>query len=178
LSKSISFSGKKVLVIESDIRVPKANKYLKVDNKIGLTDYLINEKLTLSEVTNKIGDNLYMLTSGTLPPNPAELLMSDKMHVLFEKVKKEYDYIVVDTSAIGLVTDTLVIGDHADLFVFVIRANYLDKRQLSIAQTAYEEKRLPNMTILLNGVTSKKGYGYGYGYGNDTTKKKSKWKFV
>ncbi len=101
------------------------------------------------------------------------------MGILFKSVRKDYDYIVVDTSAIGLVTDTLVIGKHADLFVYVVRANYLDKRQLSsIAETAYLEKRLPNMTILLNGVSSKKGYGYGYGYGSDTTKKKSKWKFA
>jgi len=178
LSKSISFSGKKVLVIETDIRVPKANKYLNVKNKIGLTDYLVNDKLSINEVTNKIDDNLYMLPSGTLPPNPAELLMSDKMRILFEKVRKEYDFIVVDTSAIGLVTDTLVIGKYADLFVYVVRANYLDKRQISIAQTAYEEKRLPNMTILLNGVTSRKGYGYGYGYGSDNSKKKSKWKLI
>ena len=162
--------------METDIRVPKANKYLKVDNKIGLTDYLVNDKLNLSEVTNKIEDKLYMIPSGTLPPNPAELLMSKKMNSIFDKVKEEYDYVVVDTSAIGLVTDTLVIGKHADIFVYVVRANYLDKRQLNIAQTAFEEKRLPNMNILLNGVTSRKGYGYGYGYGSDTTKKKSKWK--
>lgn len=178
LAKSLSFSNKKVLVIETDIRVPKANKYLKVDNKIGLSDYLVNDRLELSQVVNKISDNLYMMPSGTLPPNPAELLMSDKIKTLFENVRKHYDYIIVDTSAIGLVTDTLVIGKHADLFVYVVRANYLDKRQLRIAQTAYEEKRLPNMTILLNGVSAKKGYGYGYGYGSDSTKKKSKWKLV
>ncbi len=82
-----------------------------------------------------------MLPSGTLPPNPAELLMSDKMDILFKSVKKDYEYIVVDTSAIGLVTDTLVIGKHADLLIYVVRANYLDKRQLNIAQTAYEEKQ-------------------------------------
>jgi capsular exopolysaccharide synthesis family protein len=174
LAKSLSFSGKKVLIIESDIRVPKANKYLKVKNKTGLTDYLVNNKLTLAETVSKIDENLYILPSGTIPPNPAELLMSDKINSLFENVKKDYDYIIVDTSAIGLVTDTLVIGKHADLFVYVVRANYLDKRQLSIAQTAYDEKRLPKMTILLNGVTSKKGYGYGYGYGSNP-KAKKKW---
>ena len=178
LAKSISFSNKKVLVVETDIRVPKANKYLNVDNKVGLTDYLVNENLTLSEVTNKVDSNLYMIACGTKPPNPAELLLSNRMNILFEKAKMEYDYIVVDTSAIGLVTDAFVIGHHANLTIFVVRANSLDKRQLSIAQTAYDEKRLPKMTILLNGVTSRKGYGYGYGYGSDPKEKKSKWKFI
>lgn len=178
LARSLSYSNKRVLLIETDIRVPKANKYLKVKNKIGLTNYLVNNKLSLKEVITKIDENLDMLTSGTLPPNPAELLMSDKIEVLFKTVKEEYDYVVVDTASIGLVTDTLIIGKYADLFIYVVRANYLDKRHLSIAESAYLEKRLPNMTILLNGVSPKEGYGYGYGYGSDTTKKKKKWKFV
>lgn len=176
LAKSLSYSGKRVLLIETDIRVPKANKYLKVENKIGLTDYLVNNKLYLSEVVEKISDNLYMIPSGTIPPNPAELLMSDKVESLFKTVKKDYDYIVVDTAAVGLVTDTLVIGKHADLFIYVVRANYLDKRQLSTAETMYTEKRLPNMAILLNYVKLKKGYGYGYG--SESNKKKPKWKIM
>lgn len=175
LAKSISFSGKKVLHVETDIRVPKANKYLKVDNKIGLTNYLVDDNLNLSEVVEIISDKLHMIPSGTIPPNPAELLMSDKMEVLFNTVKQKYDYVIVDTSAVGLVSDTFIIAKYADLFVYVVRANYLDKRQLSIAETAYLEKRLPNMAILLNGVTSNKGYGYGYG---GDTKKKRKWKFA
>lgn len=175
LAKSISFSGKKVLLIGTDIRVPKANKNLKVENKIGLTDYLVNNNIKLTEVIVNINDQLYMLPSGTIPPNPAEVLMSDKMELLFKTIKDKYDYIIVDTSAVGLVTDTFIIAKYADLFVYVVRANYLDKRQLSIAETAYLEKRLPNMSILLNGVASRKGYGYGYGYGGKT-KKKRKWK--
>ena len=175
LAKSISFSGKKVLLIGTDIRVPMADKNLKVDAKIGLTDYLVNDNINLPEVVVNVSDKLYMLTSGTFPPNPAEVLMSDKMELLFKTVKDKYDYIVVDTSAIGLVTDTFIIGKYADLFVYVVRANYLDKRQLSIAETAYLEKRLPNMAILLNGVNSKKGYGYGYGYGYGKGNSKTKW---
>lgn len=173
LAKSISFSNKKVLLIETDIRVPKAIKYLKVDKKIGLTDYLVNDKLELSDVTARISENLNIIPSGTIPPNPAELLMNDKLEVLFNAVKKIYDYIIVDTAAVGLVTDTLIISKYADLVVYVVRANYLDKRQLHVVETAYAEKRLPNMAILLNCVKLQKGYGYGYG---GDTKKKSKWK--
>lgn len=163
LSKSLSFSNKKVLLVETDIRVPKANKYLNIESKIGLTDYLVSNKIDLKQVMTKVDDNLFVISSGTIPPNPAELLMSEKMETLFETVKKEYDYIVVDTAAVGLVTDTLIISHYADIVVYVVRANYLDRRQLSTAETMYSEKRLPNMSLLLNGVKSKKGYGYGYG---------------
>lgn len=170
LSKSLSFSGKKVLLIETDIRVPKANKYLDLKNKVGLTDYLVTDNMKLEQAIEKVEDKLDMMPSGTIPPNPAELLMSDKMETLFEAVKKLYDYIIVDTAAVGLVTDTLVIGKYADMVVYVVRANYLDKQQLSIAETMYNEKRLPNMAVLLNSIKSKKGYGYGYG--NNPSKKK------
>ncbi len=176
LSKSLSFSTKKVLLVETDIRVPKANKYLKIDSKIGLTNYLVDKRLKLSDAITNVDGNLDVLTSGTIPPNPAELLMSGKMELLFETVRKDYDYIVVDTAAVGLVTDTLIISKYADMVVYVVRANYLDKRQLNVAETLHKEKRLPNMAILLNSVKSKKGYGYGYG--NSPGKKKSKWKFA
>ncbi len=142
-----------------------------------LTDYLVNDKLKLSEVITKISDNLYMLPSGTLPPNPAELLMSDKMEILFENVKKDYDYIIVDTSAIGLVTDTLVIGKYADLLIYVVRANYLDKRQLVLLKPLMKKNDYQIWQFCLMVLHLRKGYGYGYGYGSDTTKKKSKWKF-
>ncbi|MBT8304417.1 MAG: tyrosine protein kinase, partial [Bacteroidia bacterium] len=95
---------------------------------------------------------------------------------LFDKVKNMYDYVIVDTAAVGLVTDTLLISQHADLFVYVIRAGHLDKSQLNTAQTMYEQKRLPNMSILLNDVQTKKGYGYGYG--NNPNRKKTWWKFA
>jgi Mrp family chromosome partitioning ATPase len=98
--------------------------------------------------------------------------MSNRVKLLFEDVKSKYDYIIVDTAAVGLVTDTLLISHHADMFIYVIRANYIDKRQLQVAQNMYNEKRLPNMTVLLNDVNHKKGYGYGYGYGKNPMKKK------
>ena len=112
-----------------------------------------------------------MIPSGTIPPNPAELLMSDRVNELFDIAKKTYDYIVVDTAAVGLVTDTLLISDHADMFIYVVSANNIDKRQLHIAQTLYEDKRLPNMALLLNGTVKKKGYGYGYGNNPQRRKK-------
>ena len=173
LARSLSFSNKKVLIIETDIRVPKLNKYFGVENKtgLGLTNYIIDNKINFSDVILKVDENLDMISSGTIPPNPAELLMDEKMGTLFNAVKNKYDYIIVDTAAVGLVTDTLLISKFADMVIYVVRANYLDKRQLHIAQSMYNEKRLPNMVMLLNGVIQKKGYGYGYG--NAPKKRKS-----
>ncbi|UPS90980.1 polysaccharide biosynthesis tyrosine autokinase [Bizionia sp. M204] len=174
LALSLSYSNKKVLLIETDIRVPKATNYLNVKNDIGLTNYISDPSLTLSDVTTSMKDNdfLDVIPSGVIPPNPAELLMSNRMQELFDTVDNQYDYIIVDTAAVGLVTDTLLISHHADLFIYVVRANYLDKRRLQIADTMYQEKRLPNMTILLNGVDHKKSNGYGYGYGKNPNTKK------
>ncbi|MFT7050635.1 MAG: capsular exopolysaccharide synthesis family protein [Psychroserpens sp.] len=174
LASSFSFSGKKVLLVETDIRVPKVNDYLKISPKNGLTDFISDKSLSIKDVTIKAPDNEFLdvIPSGTIPPNPAELLMSDRINYLFENIKKNYDYIIVDTAAVGLVTDTLIISDHADMFVYVVSANNIDKRQLHIAQTMYEEKRLHNMVTLLNSSITKKGYGYGYG--NNPGRKK-KW---
>ena len=175
LATSLSYSGKKTLIIETDIRVPNASKYLKVKNNVGLTNYITDSNLTPKDVTVKVNDNnelLHVIPSGTIPPNPAELLMSDRMEKLFKEVEQEYDYILVDTAAVGLVTDTLLLTKFADLFIYVIKANYLDKRRLQIVKSMYEEKKLPHMTVLLNNVNHKKGYGYGYGYGKSPKKKK------
>ncbi|WP_047546332.1 GumC family protein [Psychroserpens sp. Hel_I_66] len=179
LASSFSFSEKKVLLIETDIRVPRVNDYLNIKASKGLTDYISDKSLSVEDVTVKIKDNPFLdvIPSGTIPPNPAELLMSNRVNDLFEKAKTEYDYIVVDTAAVGLVTDTLLISDHADIFIYVVSANNIDKRQLHIAQTMYEEKRLPNMVTLLNGSVKRNGYGYGYGYGNNPNRKKKWYQF-
>ncbi|MEZ4855967.1 MAG: polysaccharide biosynthesis tyrosine autokinase [Gelidibacter sp.] len=176
LASSFSFSEKRVLLIETDIRVPRVNDYMDIKASIGLTDYISDKSLSIEDVTISVKDNPYLdlIPSGTIPPNPAELLMSERVKTLFETVKNNYDYIIVDTAAIGLVTDTLLISKYADLFIYVVSANNIDKRQLHIAQTMYTEKRLPNMAVLLNGTQHKKGYGYGYG--NNPNKKKKSWK--
>jgi capsular exopolysaccharide synthesis family protein len=174
LASSISFSEKKVLLIESDIRVPKATRYLDVKNDIGLTNYIGNTKTHVKDVIFKHKENEFLdiIPSGTIPPNPAELLMSNRFKELLDFAADKYEYIIVDTAAVGLVTDTLLISKFADLFIYVAKANYITKKQLELAERMYIEKRLPNMTILLNSVNHKKGYGYGYGYGTNPQKKR------
>src|SRR5690606_18395393 len=174
---SISFSEKSVLLIEMDIRVPKIMQYLKEKSqtKIGLSDYLADKKLTPDDVVNKLKDNPFLdvIPSGTIPPNPSELLMSDRVQELFDYFEGKYDYIVVDTSSVGLVSDTLLISKFADIVIYVVGADNTDKRQLTaVAKPLFEDDRLPRMNLLLNGTNfGKKGYGYGYGYGLEPNKK-------
>ena len=180
LASSISFSEKSVLLVEMDIRVPKILDYLGIKEKPkkGLSDFIADESIKPQEIVVKHPENKFLdiIPSGTIPPNPSELLMSPRVNELFKHFENKYDYIVADTSAVGLVSDTLLISELADLFIYVVSADNVDKRRLvNVAQPLYDDKRLPNMTMLLNGVRpGKKGYGYGYGYGNNPTKKK-KW---
>lgn len=182
LASSISFSEKSVLLIEMDIRVPKILDYLGIKEKPkkGLSDYLADNSIKAQDIVVKHPENKFLdiISSGTIPPNPSELLMSPRVTELFKHFENKYDYIIADTSAVGLVSDTLLISELADLFIYVVSADNVDKRRLvNIAQPLYEDKRLPNMTMLLNGVKPGKkgyGYGYGYGYGNNPNKKK-KW---
>lgn len=179
LASTIALSDKKVLLLGLDIRNPKLEEYLDVP-KVGVTNYLASKdhKNSADFLTKVEGfSNFYVMPAGVIPPNPAELLMGKKVGELFEKLKQEFDYIIVDTAPVSLVTDTLLISKYADAFVYVTRANYLDKRMLTLPEKLYQEKKLPNMSILINDTDSTKGYGYGYGYGYGVeVEKKSFWK--
>ncbi|SFW65218.1 capsular exopolysaccharide family [Sinomicrobium oceani] len=180
LAGTLALSGKKVLLIGMDIRNPKLAEYLDLPHGRGITNYLTNGGADPKDLIFKFSDqehkNLDVLASGAVPPNPAELLMNDKVGSLFAELEDLYDYIVVDTAPVSLVTDTLLISKYADVFVYVCRAGYLDKRLLVIPENLYKERRLPNMSILVNDTDSKKGYGYGYGYGYGQETKQPWWK--
>lgn len=167
LGASLAISGKKVLLLGMDLRAPKILKYLNLEDKKGLTDLIMSGSMQPASYIfrPKEMEGLDILPSGSIPPNPAELLMNPGIKELFGLLRQQYDYIVVDTAPVGMVTDTLLLNAYADAFVYVVRANYLDKRLLSIAETAFREKRLSNMAVLINGSDHTKGYGYGYGYG-------------
>jgi tyrosine-protein kinase Etk/Wzc len=139
----------------------------------GITNYLSSKEVNIEDYIVKQNgfEELYVLPAGIIPPNPAELLMNKKVDELFTQLKKQYDYIVVDTAPVSLVTDTLIIAKHADTFLYVVRANYLDKRMLHVPERLYNENKLPNMALLLNDTKTQKGYGYGYGYGAEAEKK-------
>ena len=167
LAAALSLSSKKVLLLGMDLRAPKVTEYLGIPERKGITNYITNESISLDDVKFSIPEikGLDIIASGVIPPNPAELLLNSKIKDLFDEVKKDYDYIIVDTAPVNLVTDTLLVAKYADLFLYVSRANYLDKRMLHVPQTLYNEKKLPNMAIVLNDTDMTRGYGYGYGYG-------------
>lgn len=171
LAATFALSGNKVLLIGMDIRNPKLDDYMKLPER-GVTNFLSDTNLDINSliVKQKGYDNFYVLPAGIIPPNPAELLMSKRVDLIFETLKTQYDYIIVDTAPVSLVADTLLIAKYADCFVYVVRANMLEKRMLNVPNTLYKENKLPNMCILLNDTDSSKGYGYSYGYGSHNVK--------
>lgn len=177
LASVFAVSGKKVLLIGMDIRNPKLNEYIDLPSSAGLTNYLSSNTTKIEDYIfkHKGFDQLHILPPGSIPPNPTELLMSNKVDEMFAQFKKEYDFIIVDTAPVSLVSDTLIIAKHADTFVYVVRSNIIDKRMLHIPEVLYRENKLPNMGLVLNDAKTKKGYGYGYGYGYGAKEEKVPW---
>lgn len=176
IAASFAISGKKTLLIEMDIRSPKWTKLLKM-RSIGLTNYLASSDIDINSVITKLPDykNLYAIPAKVVPPNPTELLMTPKVTEMFEQLREQYDYIIVDTAPVSLVADTLLTAKHADAFIYVLRERYSDKKTLQIPNKLYKENKLPNLSILLNDVQlpSKYNYGYSYGYGYVESKRHS-----
>jgi tyrosine-protein kinase Etk/Wzc len=169
LAATYALSDKKVLLIGTDLRAPKLQEYLGVRANYGVTNFITNPNLTLDDLAVDFPGypGMKIVTSGPIPPNPAELLASHRVKELFDAAKEEYDVVIVDTAPMGLVVDTLLMTDYADLFLYVVRNKYLDRRMLQIPENLYKQKRIQRMALLLNSVDQKRdlGYGYGYGYG-------------
>lgn len=169
LAISLSLLGKKVVIVGLDIRKPGLNKVFRLSTKEkGITLYLANPETDLMSLVqpSDINQNLYILPAGTVPPNPTELLARDGLDKAIEILKKSFDYVVLDTAPVGMVTDTLLIGRVADLSVYVCRADYTHKVEYTLINELAEEKKLPNLCTVINGVDLKRRkYGYYYGYG-------------
>jgi len=175
LARSLVLSNKHVVLVAMDLRAPKIMKYLDIKEKpkLGLTNFIKHQSLRTQDIIVKdiLFDGLDFVHSGDIPPNPVELLMSDRVEEFFSYLKNTYDYIIVDSAPVGMVTDTLQISSYIDLSIYVIKANFLDKRMLHIPYKMDKENKLKNMAILLNGTDHDKGaYGYGYGYGHKQEK--------
>lgn len=177
MALTLATTNKKVLLIGADIRNPQLFTEIKNTdvNKTGLTEYLVDDSINLSDTISEYhinGIKLEVLLSGKVPPNPAELLMSSKMKTLFDTVSSTYDYVVVDTAPSMLVTDTLLISQFAAHTFYVTRADYTEKELLNFTKELHSNKKLSGMMLVVNDVNqSNFGYGARYGY-YGTTKKK------
>ena len=167
LGISISLSGQKTLLLGLDIRKPKLSRYLTGHQaERGVTNYLVGQS-SLDELIKPLPDHPLVdyLDCGPIPPNPAELLMSDATRELFDELRKRYQYIIVDTAPIGLVTDALLLNQHIDQTIIVTRFGMSRTPFLRMVEDIYSNNKLPQVGIVLNGLKSRAGYGYGYGYG-------------
>ena len=169
LAISLSLLGKKVVIVGLDIRKPGLNKVFNIPRKeVGITQYLANPEKNLMDLVqlSDVSKNLYILPGGTVPPNPTELLARDGLDKAIETLKKNFDYVILDTAPVGMVTDTLLIGRVADLSVYVCRADYTHKNEYTLINELAENNKLPSLCTVINGLDLKKRkYGYYYGYG-------------
>ena len=192
LAMSLALLDKKVLVIGLDIRKPKLADYLQLNNDTGITMYLSGH-LSKDKLVRPSGihPNLSVITSGPIPPNPNELLAKPSLDKLIAEYREQFDYIVIDTAPIGVVSDSFSLNRFADLNLYVVRADFTPKKNIADATDLFKHNKLKNLYFVLNaadhskkiyrqGYGKKYGYGYGfskkhgntYGYGNESETKK------
>ena len=167
LASIFSITGGKTILIGADMRKPKIFNDFNLPNNIGLSSYLSNQN-SKDEVIQKTNfENLDILLSGPIPPNPSELLSLDKMKDFIEELKKTYQHIIIDTPPIGLVTDGLILMKHSDVNIYVVRQNFTTKDMLYNFNETVIKNDVVNMNLIINDITNDRtSYGYGYGYGN------------
>ncbi|WP_445381967.1 tyrosine-protein kinase family protein [Robiginitalea sp. IMCC43444] len=193
LALTLLNSGKKALLVGADIRNPKLFRFIsrensaannkKIENSgrgMGLTEYLFDSTVALKEIIESVplnGAEMDIVYSGKVPPNPAELLLKDRLGEFFEEASKIYDYIIVDSAPLLVVADTQLIANHADQILYVTKAESTENKVLSFPLKLLKDGKIKNLSFVVNNVAaSKLGYGGKYGYGYGSTKKPW-WKF-
>jgi capsular exopolysaccharide synthesis family protein len=176
LASVLAISGRKIVLLEFDMRRPKISEALGISERtIDLPTFLASGGNPADLVTrvNEM-ENLYAVTTGFMPPNPAELLLSEHIATLFSYLKANFDYIIIDTPPLGVVSDAKVLSEFADMSVYIVRQRFTQRKQLRMLNDIYNEKKLPNLALIVNdvklrGINSYYGYGYSYGgsYGYD-----------
>lgn len=172
LAISFALLGKKVVLVGLDIRKPRLAELFQIDNHHnGITRLLVSDAPSWEDIRHEIlpseiNSNLDLLMAGPIPPNPGEIVTRPSLQIVVDELRKHYDYVLIDTAPVGLVTDTLEIGKVCDATVYMCRADYTPKASFAMINQFSEEKKLPNMSIVINGIDmSKKKYGYYYGVG-------------
>ncbi|OSZ82392.1 hypothetical protein CAP35_03730 [Chitinophagaceae bacterium IBVUCB1] len=168
LASAIALSGKKVLLLELDLRKPKIAQHLNINKDSGFTNYAIGKADTKSIILSSgVTDGFDVIPSGPIPPNPAELIMLPKTKQLIDQLKPLYDYIILDTAPVGLVTDAQLLSPYADATIYILRQGYTFKQQLIAADMLYKSGKMKRMGLVVNDVEMKRGSEYAYGkYGS------------
>lgn len=168
----LALTGKKTIILEFDIRKPKILSGLNIGKRPGISNYLLG-KGELKDLIVPVAEqeNLYVLPCGPVPPNPAELLLDQKVTDMFAWLRKEFDAVIIDTAPVGMVSDAMTLGKFADCTLYLVRQGHTYKKQIALIDDLYQSKKLPSVSIVINDVKIKAGYGYygygryGYGYG-------------
>lgn len=165
LGASLAMVNRKTVILEMDMRKPRLHKSLHIENQAGLSNYLRGEA-RIDELLHPIMGypNYYIITAGPLPSNPSELLSSPRMNELFSGLREQFDYILVDSPPIGLVTDSQLIAPFADATMFLVRHDHTPKNYIKTVDTLYKEQRFPKLSIILNGVGEGDSLNYSYNY--------------
>ena len=166
LGSVLALSGKPTVILELDIRKPKIMKGLGLHERKGITNYIVGN-ISIQDIIHQVPqvENLYVIPCGPVPPNPAEMLLSDKVQELFAELRQRFDAIIVDTAPVGLVSDAITLGQHADATVYIVRHNYTLKKQVQLIDDLYRNRKLPHLSIIINDISARGGYGGYYGYG-------------
>lgn len=176
LSMSLAYLKKRVVMVDLDIRKGTLSRHFG-HYHVGVTNYLSDNTVKVDDIIQH-QEGFDLIPAGILAPNPAELLMDNRLDELMSELRTRYDYIIADNVPVGLIADATIANRIADLTIFVVRAGKLDRRQLPDIEKLYQEKKLKNMALVLNGANPERhgygySYGYGYGYGYGTKKKKT-----
>lgn len=182
LGISFALMGKKVALLEMDLRKPKLSEQFHISRHEGLSNYLIG-KLSAPEIIKATSfESLFLIPAGPIPPNPSELISNGRLAELLIYLEKDFDYIIIDTAPVNPVTDGYIISPLTDVTLFVIRHDYTPKIFLQKLEQQHKISRLKNPAIIYNGIrgkgVNKYGYGYGYGYGYTEEEKKGWWKQI
>jgi len=174
--------GKRTCLLSFDLRLPKVHNAFNIENNKGLSTFLINETPAESIIHKTEFENLFIIPSGPVPPNPVELIASENTMQLFNYLKANFDTVIIDTPPIGVVADGLLLAQYSDINIHIVRQNYTKKKALKIVIRELQDNNIKNVSILFNGIKQSKlyGYDYGYGYGYDKgyeyfKEKKEKW---
>ena len=169
LASSFSLLGKRVALVGMDIRSPKLAEMLNINDNPGVTAFLAKQHVTLDDVIQHCPEveNLDVIVGGVIPPNPSELLLTTRVQDLIDQLKERYDYVIIDSAPIAMVSDTYSLARYANVTVYVTRANYTKRSLVRYMNNALSRRQLNNVAVVLNDSNPKMSQGYGYGYGQD-----------